>query len=175
MTMTATFLSPQRRNELVRTQQSLGHVPVGGVGHNKGLLQILAEATSWTLRTALRAPSSWPAPGPGLAHTRTARANAIEEPRGEGLGQLWPGCKAEGGAPGDSLAQPAIRALCWVLSRDGPELALPGRGLGSHCPGASPGEDWLGGLSPAWPHHDPVSLPGYQPQSRPCSSTGHLC
>lgn len=173
--MTATFLSPQRRNELVRTQQSLGHVPVGGVGHNKGPLQILAEATSWTLRTALRAPSSWPAPGPGLAHTRTARANAGAEPRGEGLGQLWPGCKAEGGAPGDSLAQPAIRALCWVLSRDGPELALPGRGLSSHCPGASPGEDWLGGLSPAWPHHDPVSLPGYQPQSRPCSSTGHLC
>lgn len=59
MTTSATFLSPHRR-ELVRTHQSLGCVPVGGAGHSRGPLHILAKATSWTLRTAPRCP---PAPG----------------------------------------------------------------------------------------------------------------
>lgn len=52
----------------MRTHQSLGRVPVGGVGHNKGPLQILAKATFWTRRTAPRSPQrlagpwAWPCP-----------------------------------------------------------------------------------------------------------------
>lgn len=47
------------------------------------------------------------------------------------------------GLQGASLAQPAIRALCWGPKPDGPELALPGCVLHSHCPGTSPEEDRL--------------------------------
>lgn len=92
MTMNATFLTLLRptplagRKELVRTHQNPGHVPVG-VGHNKGPLQILAETTFWTPKTAPGSPPALGLPlGAGLAHTKIAQVNAGAEPREEGLG-----------------------------------------------------------------------------------------
>lgn len=134
MPMNATFLSPHRRKQLVRTHQSLGHVPVGGVGHNKGPLQILLRPLSGHAERLPGVPQLWAGPWTWPCPTRTARANVGAGPSGEGLGPAVAlAVRLRAGLQGTSLAQPAIRALCWGPKPDGPLLTLP-RGLAGGRP-----------------------------------------